>query len=396
VIPALEHLISISEYLSSEELQRIKEFSKDKETPFILISKKKIEEKYDQLTANLPFAKIYYAMKANPAEEVIRLLHKKGSNFDVATIYEMEQLLRMGISPDKMSYGNTIKKEKDIKKAYEYGVRLFVTDSLSDLKKLATNAPGSKVFFRILCESNGADWPLSRKFGAHPGQIYSLIVEAKKLGLIPYGLSFHVGSQQRDIGEWDHAIAQCKYLFDDVRHYEGIELKMINLGGGLPAKYLKPTRSIEEYSAIITRYLHEHFGDKLPEILIEPGRYIAGDAGVVVAEIVLISKKSESSQYEWVYLDIGKFGGLIETLDEAIKYPIYPENGYNGNGKKEVILAGPTCDSMDILYEHFKYELPKDIKEGDRIYILTTGAYTYTYCSVEFNGIPPVKVYIID
>ncbi len=396
MIAALEHPISISEYLSPEELQKIREFAEGKETPFILLSRKKIEQKYDELKHNLPFAKIYYAMKANPAEEVVRLLHEKGSNFDVATIYEMEQLLRMGISPDKMSYGNTIKKAKDIKKAYEYGVRLFVTDSHSDLRKLAANAPGSKVFFRLLTESNGADWPLSRKFGAHTGQIYSLIVEAKDLGLVPYGLSFHVGSQQRDIGEWDHAISQCKYLFDDVKHYEGIELKMVNLGGGLPAKYLKPTRNIQQYAEIITKYLHEYFGDELPEILIEPGRYIAGDAGVVVTEIVLISKKSDSSQYEWVYLDIGKFGGLIETLDEAIKYPIFPEKAYSGNGGREVILAGPTCDSMDILYEYFKYELPKDIKEGDRLFILTTGAYTYTYCSVEFNGIPPVKVYFID
>jgi len=396
VIAALEHPISISEYLSSEEFKKIKEFAKDKETPFILLSLKKIEEKYDELKKNLPFAKIYYAMKANPAEKVVRLLHEKGSNFDVATIYEMEQLLRMGISPERMSYGNTIKKAKDIKKAYEYGVRLFVTDSHSDLRKLAANAPGSKVFFRLLTESNGADWPLSRKFGAHTGQIYSLIVEAKDLGLIPYGLSFHVGSQQRDIGEWDHAISQCKYLFDDVKRYEGIELKMVNLGGGFPAKYLKPTRSTQQYAEIITTCLHEYFGDELPEILIEPGRYISGEAGVVVTEIVLISKKSDSSQYEWVYLDIGKFGGLIETLDEAIKYPIYPEKGYNGNGGREVILAGPTCDSMDILYENFKYELPKDIQEGDRLYILTTGAYTYTYCSVEFNGIPPVKVYFID
>jgi len=396
VIATLEHPISISEYLSSEEIQRIREFAEGNETPFVLISRKKIGQKYDELKHSLPFAKIYYAMKANPAEEVVELLHKKGSNFDVATIYEMEQLLRMGVSPDKMSFGNTIKKAKDIKKAYEYGVRLFVTDSHSDLRKLAANAPGSRVFFRLLTESNGADWPLSRKFGAHTGQIYSLIVEARDLGLVPYGLSFHVGSQQRDIGEWDHSISQCKYLFDDVKRYEGIELKMVNLGGGLPAKYLKPTRSIQQYAEIITKYLHEYFGEELPEILIEPGRYMAGDAGVVVTEIVLISKKSESSQYEWVYLDIGKFGGLIETLDEAIKYPIFPEKGYNGAGSKEVILAGPTCDSMDILYEHFKYELPKDINEGDRLFILTAGAYTYTYCSVEFNGIPPVKVYFID
>lgn len=392
----MEHTINISSYFSEEELERIKNFSKNKETPFIIISKKRIEKQYDELRNYLPFAKIYYAMKANPDPQIIKLLHDKGSNFDVATIYELEQLLKLGIDPKRMSFGNTIKKARHIKQAYDKGVRLFVTDSFNDLRKIAANAPGSKIFFRLLCESNGADWPLSRKFGAHTSQIYDLIVEAKNTGLTPYGISFHVGSQQRDIGEWDHAISQCKYLFDDVQKYEKIDLKMINLGGGLPAHYLNPTHNIKKYCETITMYLHEHFGSYLPEIYVEPGRYIAGDAGLIVTEIMLISKKSESSQYEWVYLDIGKFGGLIETLDEAIKYPIITEKKYDNKAQKEVILAGPTCDSMDVLYENFKYELPKEIQEEDRLYILTTGAYTYTYCSTEFNGIPPIKVYFID
>lgn len=392
----MEHSINISSFLPEEEFEKIKNFSKDKETPFIVINKNRIGQQYDDLRQYLPFAKIYYAMKANPDPEVIKLLYEKGSNFDVATIYEMQQLLKLGISAQRMSFGNTIKKAKHIKQAYDYGIRLFVTDSFNDLHKIAVNAPGSRVFFRLLCESNGADWPLSRKFGAHTSQIFDLIVKAKNSGLIPYGISFHVGSQQRDIGEWDHAISQCKYLFDDVKKYENIDLKMINLGGGLPAHYLNPTHSMEKYGQTITMYLHEHFGNYLPEIYIEPGRYIAADAGIIVTEIMLISKKSESSQYEWVYLDVGKFGGLIETLDESIKYPIVPEKMYENKDKKEVILAGPTCDSMDILYENFKYELPKDIKEEDRLYILTTGAYTYTYCSVEFNGIPPIKTYFID
>lgn len=392
----MEHTINISSYFSEEELERIKNFSKNKETPFIIISKKRIEKQYDELRNYLPFAKIYYAMKANPDPQIIKLLHDKGSNFDVATIYELEQLLKLGIDPKRMSFGNTIKKARHIKQAYDKGVRLFVTDSFNDLRKIAANAPGSKIFFRLLCESNGADWPLSRKFGAHTSQIYDLIVEAKNTGLIPYGISFHVGSQQRDIGEWDHAISQCKYLFDDVQKYEKIDLKMINLGGGLPAHYLNPTHNIKKYCETITMYLHEHFGSYLPEIYVEPGRYIAGDAGLIVTEIMLISKKSESSQYEWVYLDIGKFGGLIETLDEAIKYPIITEKKYDNKAQKEVILAGPTCDSMDVLYENFKYELPKEIQEEDRLYILTAGAYTYTYCSTEFNGIPPIKVYFID
>ncbi|MFA5746264.1 MAG: type III PLP-dependent enzyme [archaeon] len=388
------------EYLSKKEFARIKRFAKGKKTPFLIIDLKKIEEKFDELMGNIPYAKLYYAVKANPEDDIIKMLAKKGSNFDVATVFELDQLLKLKVSPDKISFGNTIKKEEDIAYAYKKGIRIFATDSISDVKKIARAAPGVKVFFRIIMEGGSADWPLSKKFGAHPDMIYHLIFESKKLGLIPYGVSFHVGSQQRDIGQWDQAIAQCRYLFDAARE-EGIELKLINMGGGFPANYISPTHNLETYAKEITRFLEEDFGENFSEnmeIIIEPGRSIVADAGVIVTEVVMISKKSLSNQYEWMYLDIGKFGGLIETLDESIKYPIFTEN-YKKPPKekdcKEMIIAGPTCDSMDILYEKHKYLIPKSVREGDRLYILSTGAYTKSYSSIYFNGFPPLQVYIM-
>ncbi|MEZ5336607.1 MAG: type III PLP-dependent enzyme, partial [Methanolobus sp.] len=386
-----QYTFPLDEFISEEDFKRIKEFSKDKETPFLIIDLSRIEKMYDELVKNMPFVKIYYATKANPLDEVITTLNKKGSNFDAATVYEIDQLLRLGIDPDKISYGNTIKKAKDIAYAYEKGVRLFVTDSESDLLKIAANAPGSRVFFRLLTESDGADWPLSRKFGAHPDVIYELILQAQELGLEPYGLSFHVGSQQRDIGQWDNALSKCKYLFEAVS-MQGIKLKMINLGGGFPAKYLSPANELETYAHEILRFIQEDFGIEHPEIIIEPGRSLTADAGIIVTEIVMVARKAKLNQYKWVYLDIGKFGGLIETLDECIKYPIYSENkGF----EEEVILAGPTCDSMDILYEDHKYGFPDSIQEGERLYVFTAGAYTQSYSSVSFNGFPPLKAYII-
>ncbi len=381
----------LEEFISGEEFKKIKKFSRDKETPFLIVDLQKIEQMYDEIIEHMPFVKIHYAVKANPMDEVVLSLKNKGSNFDVATVYELDQLLRLGVEPERISYGNTIKKERDIAYAFEKGVRLFVTDSESDLKKLSKHAPGSRVFFRILTESDGADWPLSRKFGAHPDLIYKMILKAEKLGLEPYGLSFHVGSQQRDIGQWDSAIAKCKYLFEAAVS-KGIKLKMINLGGGFPAKYLSPTNDLETYAREIYRFLSEDFGDELPEILIEPGRSLTADAGIIVSEVVMVSKKARFNQYRWVFLDVGKFGGLIETLDECIKYPIYCEKK---GCAEEVILAGPTCDSMDILYEDHKYSFPHTLKEGNRVYIFTTGAYTQSYSSVSFNGFPPLKAYVI-
>ena len=387
---------NILDYLSQEDLSGIRKFMKGKRTPFLVISLKQIEHNYDELVKNIPYAKVYYAIKANPENEVIKLLFKKGANFDVATVFEMQQLFDLGVPPERMSYGNTIKKEEDIEFAYKHGVRLFASDSIGDVHKLARKAPGSKVFFRILTEGGNADWPLSRKFGANPDMVYHLIIEAKRLGLVPYGLSFHVGSQQMEIGQWDTAISQCKYLFDSLKTSdEKIELKMINLGGGFPTNYVKPVQPLDVYAKEITRFLEEDFGDHLPEIIVEPGRSIAGDSGVMVTEVVMVSKKSVLNQYGWVYIDAGKFGGLIETIDESIKYPIYVEGVNSNKGGTEVILAGPTCDSMDILYENYKYRLPESIKEGDKLLILSTGAYTTTYSAVYFNGFPPLKAYVV-
>jgi ornithine decarboxylase len=381
----------LGEFSSEDDFKRIKEFSNDKETPFLIVDLSKVERMYDELIRNMPYVKIYYAVKANPLDEVISVLRNKGSNFDAATVYEIDQLLRLGVPPERISYGNTIKKEKDVAYAYQKGVRLFATDSESDLHKIARNAPGSRVFFRLLTESDGADWPLSRKFGAHPDVIYELILEAHELGLEPYGLSFHVGSQQRDIGQWDNALSKCKYLFEAVA-LQGIKLKMINLGGGFPAKYMSPANELETYAHEILRFIKEDFGEDHPEIIIEPGRSLVADAGVIITEVIMISKKAKLNQYKWVYLDIGKFGGLIETLDECIKYPIYSESkGY----EEEVILAGPTCDSMDILYEDHKYVFPDGLQENERLYIFTTGAYTQSYSSIAFNGFPALKAYVI-
>lgn len=371
------------------------EFSKhinNKETPFLLVDLNTVKEKFNSIQALLPSAKIHYAVKANPAPEILKTLNSLNSHFDIASTRELDLVLAEGVSPDFISYGNTIKKEKDIKYAFDKGIDKFACDSETELLKQATSAPGSKVFFRIITDGAGADWPLSKKFGCHPDMILSLAKKARDLNLVPYGLSFHVGSQQRDIGQWDNAIAQTHLLMNQLKS-EKIEIKMLNLGGGLPCTYLHPTQSIEIYINEIKHYLTEHFGDSIPEIYIEPGRALVGDAGVIVSEVILVSKKTKTDLVNWLYLDIGLFGGLIECLDEAIKYPIYTELP---GPKSEMILAGPTCDSMDILYKEQLYLIPNNIKEGDRVYFFSTGAYTTSYSSVDFNGIKPLSSYYIN
>ncbi|MBD5772095.1 type III PLP-dependent enzyme [Marinomonas colpomeniae] len=386
--------IDVNAFYTPERFARFKAFAATKETPFVVIDTEIVNEAYTEITKGFPIADIFYAIKANPAPEILTLLRDRGSNFDVASRYELDKLFAIGdVSPDRISYGNTIKKANDVRYFYEKGVRMFATDSEADLRNIAKAAPGSHIYVRILTEGTAtADWPLSRKFGCRPDMAMDLLVLAKELGLTPYGVSFHVGSQQRDIGAWDAAIASVKVIFERLKEEEGITLQMINMGGGFPANYITRTNELSTYAEEITRFLEEDFGTELPRIILEPGRSLISNAGVLVSEVVLISRKSNTALNRWVFTDVGKFSGLIETLDESIKYPIYVDK----KGElEEVIIAGPTCDSADIMYENYKYGLPLNLAIGDRMYWLSTGAYTTTYSAIEFNGFPPLASYYL-
>ena len=391
-------MIKIDQYFDPAGWQKFTQAAEGRETPFLVVDLNRIKTKYNEMVNLFPTAKIHYAMKASPAVEVINLLADLGSNFDCASVYELDRVLDCGVEASRISYGNTIKKAKDVKYAYDKGVRLYATDSEADLKNIAEFAPGSNIFVRILVEgSDTAEWPLSRKFGCHPNMAIDLLIQARDLGLVPYGISFHVGSQQRDVAAWDDALAKVKYMFDWMLNEEHIKLQMINLGGGFPANYLSEVNPIQVYAEEVKRYLSEDYNkDDMPEIILEPGRSLVGGSGVLVSDVVLISRKSQTDLKRWVYTDVGLFQGLIETLGEAIKYPIYTPKMETSTSQGTVVLAGPTCDSADIMYEETGYQLPQDLAIGDKIYWLTTGAYTNSYSSVEFNGFPPLDVVYVD
>lgn len=390
-------MVNRANYVSDAEWQRFLEFSENLETPNIVVNLLTIKRNFVKLQNSFPYADIFYAVKANPAPQVVSLLADLGSNFDIASRWELDSVMALGVETERLSYGNTIKKAKDVAYFFERGVRMFATDSKEDLKNIAKFAPGSKVYVRILVENSiTADWPLSRKFGCHPDMAYDLLVQARDLGLTPYGISFHVGSQQRDIGQWNDAIAKTKYLMTSLEEEENIKLSMINMGGGFPASYIDPTNDLSEYASEITRYLRDDFGEDIPRIILEPGRSLVGDSGILTSEVILISRKNNTALNRWVYLDTGKFNGLIETLGESIKYPVVTLKDSPDAKTGEVILAGPTCDSMDIMYEDCKYRLPLDLKVGDKLYWLTTGAYTSSYASVNFNSFPPIKTYFME
>ena len=331
---------------------------------------------------------MHYAVKANPADAIVARLVALGSAFDCASTPEIQLCLDHGAAPPAISYGNTIKKERDIAAAHALGIRLFAFDSAAELAKIARAAPGASVFCRVLSNGDGADWPLSRKFGCSPAMAEALMLQARDLGLDPAGISFHVGSQQTDPSMWRPVLKQVAALFDRLEA-QGLTLRMLNLGGGMPAHYDKPVAAVSDYGATVMAAVRTIFGKRPLSLIVEPGRGLAGDAGVIQAEVVLVSRKDDGDEKRWVYLDIGKFSGLVETMGEAIKYRLLTVEG-ESRETGPVILAGPTCDSADVLYEASDYRLPLGLKDGDRIWITGTGAYTATYASVGFNGFAPL------
>ena len=335
---------------------RIREFLKKRresgqdEDPVLVVDLDVVRTNYQSFAKALPDTRVFYAVKANPAPEVLAMLAKLGSCFDTASVPEIEMVLAAGATADRISYGNTIKKERDVAKAYALGVRLYAVDCKAEVEKVARVAPGSQVFCRILSDCVGAEWPLSRKFGCEPAMAVDVLEHAHRLGLEAYGISFHVGSQQRNPHAWDRALASAAAVFRECGE-RGLTLTMVNLGGGFPTKYLKNVPTVKTYGSAIFRALRRHFGNRIPETIIEPGRGMVGNAGVIEAEVVLVSKKSNEDE--------------------------------------------PTCDSVDVLYEKNPYDLPVSLEIGDKVLIEGAGAYTATYASVAFNGFPPLETYHI-
>ena len=361
-------------------------------TPCLVLDVDKVEQNYRTMQRALPLAHIYYAVKANPARPILDRLVGLGSKFDAASFEEIGFCLEAGADASRISFGNTIKKVSAIKRAHAAGVTMFAFDSHEELLKLAEHAPGAKVYCRLLVENDGAEWPLSRKFGTTAENARELMIEARDLGLDPYGLSFHVGSQQTTTGSYETAIGRVGMLFTDLKS-AGVELRMINLGGGYPVRYRDEIPGIDRFADAIMRAMTEHFGNALPEILVEPGRFLVGDAGVISAEVVLVCRKGSADPVRWVYLDIGRFGGLAETEGESIKYRF--ETEHDGTETGPVAIAGPTCDGADILYEKSNYRLPMALKSGDLVRLLATGAYTTTYASQRFNGFLPMAEHYV-
>lgn len=356
-------------------------------TPMLHLDTAVVRQRYAELAAALPGVRLHYAVKANPSHPVLSLLAAHGAAWDVASPGEIALVLQAGGLPEDMSYGNTVKRAADIAWAHRLGVRCFSLDSPDELAKLSRHAPGATLVVRLATSGAGADWGLAGgKFGCSEDEAAALLALAVALGH-PVGVAFHVGSQQRDPLAWRAPLAATGRLRAGLRA-RGADLAVVNLGGGFPADLLGEAPALTTYGAEIRRAL-AGVGPG-PLVMAEPGRALVADAGVLESEVLLVA---EREGVRWVYLDIGLFGGLAEALDEGVKYRLeVTRDGRRLRGPtREVVLAGPTCDSADVLYRRHRYRLPRDLRPGDRVLLGAAGAYTAAYASVGFNGIAPLR-----
>ena len=363
----------------------------DFDRPTLVVDLDRVEAQYNALSAGLGRAYIHYAVKANPLPEVVDRLVSAGSRFDAASRGEIELCLSQGAKARDISFGNTIKRASDIRWAWERGVTLFAADSEEELEKIAENAPGACVYIRLLVTNSQADWPLSRKFGCDRATALRLLDYARDLHLDPVGLSFHVGSQTRRAAMWAPVLDDIAQVWTAARA-AGHPLSLLNIGGGFPAFYGEEIDAPEVYAAEVMSMVDARF-EGATHVMAEPGRGLVAEAGAIAAECLLVSRKSDTDIARWVYLDIGRFSGLAETEDEAIRYQLRTPR--DGEPTGPCILAGPSCDSADVLYEKRPVALPLTLKAGDRIVIRNCGAYTSSYSSVGFNGFPPLDVVCI-
>jgi ornithine decarboxylase len=357
-------------------------------TPLLTVDLATVRRSYRQLHAALPGVALHYAVKANPSQPVLDTLRDEGASWDVASPGEINAVLAVDPDPARISYGNTVKKPADIAYGFARGVRRFSLDCDAELDKLVALAPRATLLVRITTSGAGADWALGQKFGCDEVTAGRLLARAVTHGH-PVGVCFHVGSQQHDVTAWDEPLATTARLRAAVRAL-GSDLAVVDLGGGFPARAAVPTPEVPSFGTAIMAAVERHLGPDVPSLMAEPGRVLVADAGTLETEVVLVSERAGR---RWVYVDVGLFSGLTETMGEAIRYRISavrdgrPLEGPTG----DVVLAGPTCDSVDVLYQRHRPELPLDLRVGDRLVLHATGAYTTTYSSVGFNGFAPLR-----
>ena len=368
-------LFKVLRYLDKEKI----------ETPFLLIDSDKVREKTSMIGRYIKNSKVFYAVKANPDGDILNFLNDLKMGFEISSEGELEILSSLGIEPERIISSNPIKSLKFLKMAAMYDIKYFAFDSAEEVDKLSRFVPHCNLYIRLSVPNEGSEWPLSKKFGVELDEAATLLTYAKDRGLNPVGITFHVGSQCTNIYNWNIALDKAKVLWD-IAESNRITLNFLNIGGGYPIKYTKNVVSIETIEKNVNSLIYERFPKGIG-IHIEPGRAVVGDAGILVTSVI---GKARRSDEDWIYIDVGVFNGLMESVG-GIKYSYVVESYKHARHKKRWTIAGPSCDSFDVIDNNVTLPEPN---VGNLILILSSGAYTVSYAS-EFNGFSIPKTILI-
>jgi len=350
--------------------------------PFLLVDTEIIRNKARRFKTVMPRVNQHFAVKSNPHPDVLRTLIEEGVGFEIASIAELDILLSLDVPAQEIYYSNPMKSRAYLEYAAAKGVEWYVIDSVEELRKIVSVKADAKMYLRIDTPNIGSDWPLSGKFGAHSSEITEIIATASELKADLAGVTFHVGSQCLNPDNWRVGIERAKRVFSEMQ-LAGLDPRLLNIGGGYPVRHVKPIPSIETIGDVVNECIAD-----LPDsvrVMAEPGRYLVSDAAYFVCRVIGTATRAGK---HWMYWDAGVFGGVIETT-EGLNYQIRTDRS---GDEISWAVAGPTCDSVDIMMRDCA--LPHDLQEGDFIYIRNAGAYTTAYAS-NFNGFPLPDVVVL-
>ena len=351
-------------------------------SPALVLSLEQIEANYRFLKEHLPRVNLYYAMKSNPDARIIRTLEGLGGCFDVASDGEILALAKMGVAPERIVYANPVKTKQGLAAARQTGVNRFTFDSESEIEKMAKEAPGGSVLLRVRVVNPDALVDLNLKFGARPDEAIDLLQKAKAAGLDAAGLCFHVGSQSTSPDAYLTAIKACREIFDQAAAL-GIELRILDIGGGFPIPTLEHEVDVAGITARLREALDEHF--PTTELWAEPGRFICGTAQNLITSVIGCQIRNGQ---QWYFLDDGLYGSFSGVIFDHWDFELITFK--DEQELQPATIAGPSCDSLDVL---FKDRLLPKLAMGDLIHVPNCGAYT-SASATTFNGFAKTQILI--
>jgi ornithine decarboxylase len=372
-------------YIDPFEPAEIERLVREFGSPLLIVDCERVRGQFARLKRALPGVLLHYALKPLPHPAVVRTIVAAGGYLDLATTGEVQLVERLGVDPQRCIHTHPIKRREDIVNALHFGVRIFVADNPDEVRKFATARGEAELLLRVSFRSPGAMCDLSRKFGCDPEDLLALARLAAELGIDVRGLSFHVGSQAVDSGKHVEAIEACGKLLAAARREKLGTLDTLDIGGGFPIDYMQPVADIQRFCAPIRAAL-AHLPRRV-RVIAEPGRYIVGPSAIGVASVM---GRAQREGHWWYYLDDGLYGSYSGQLYDHARYPVEPLK--SGGEQLPAVLAGPTCDSIDVIAENLM--LPR-LEPGDLIIGRAMGAYTWASAS-EFNFFPKATVVSVN